>query len=886
MAASSAEGVKWLKVAQVAGADAGAAAAADAGTVGADPNPGEDLPPNFGTMIGILAIINWNRTDATRRATSYGLNPAQLKTASDNVANTVGANHGLTASPQFQAIVKGLPGGAEGVTANSAADITKIFTTLADTHNSAQIEDPQSGQPAGEQAIALQFAPAPTGTGGSANAPATWTTISNEFKGQLKTQVETMRAAPLNVPTASLWTKRDVTAQMAPSDPQTLGAPVPPAAPAAPAAPAQPAQQGPLGAGRYESMDQLKQELIQKGASPETYDWFMTLVGEDREDDAKEALSSFFQGLAAALCALYDMLVDAGMASPIDAEIVENLMNQHPEASPGNGQKPDPKTAGLFLPPPDSGIYTKIEKTASGSVGGAGAGYGAYVMDGPSDNRMCPKIKKPVSTFICRYHCLDGLAVDDHQVLCGQAIWLDSMMDKFSREYRDKDGKWVGGYLRKRYEIQEDDGGHPYLLPPGERSAPLHEDAWSYEKRLQEMRRSEGSKRGYSETPGDPKDLYNFDSYDLQKGPKNPQLFEKKKDPIAKIADSMFDGVTKTAEPKKEKGKGGDPFENVPWAKPEPQEQNEGDFGGPAVPGKEKKEPAKPWNKSKKKKADAESPLWKKAHGYDLREDGGGTHDDAMMMGPGNDMGTVMKRCSQCGSNISANLQVCDRCGSNQVQNISPGQAQSETGGVTRPEFTPKAWSKMEVRFANGVYRATQGDVSAFGDSENQAIEKLAQGLANSTPAPLGQQNEQLLGLRHNDEQEQMGNAANQVLPPPQPPVAEQGIAPSERVVPEGQGVPAQAVSPIPEEVQGGQSEFALPGAEQPVAPAPAAPAAAPAGPGHDIFLNGEELDREAEGHVGADALDKELEMAASSHSPDEHAEIENQAVAMGAHPA
>jgi hypothetical protein len=218
---------------------------------------------------------------------------------------------------------------------------------------------------------------------------------------------------------------------------------------------------------------------------------------------------------------------------------VENIMEQHPEVSKKNaGSDGEQKCAGLFLPPNDAGIHTTeegLQKQASGGIGG-GIGTGdAYTMYGESEKRMCPKIRNVVSTFICRYHCLDGLAIDDHQILCGEAIWRQAVMDKFSREYRDADGKWVGGYLNKRFLIEQDDGGHPALLKPGQRNAPIHDDAWSTEKRLQEMRNSESSKRGYSTTPGDPDGLYNFDQHDLAKGPK-PQLSEKKRDQIAKNA--------------------------------------------------------------------------------------------------------------------------------------------------------------------------------------------------------------------------------------------------------------------------------------------------------------------------------------------------------------
>lgn len=184
------------------------------------------------------------------------------------------------------------------------------------------------------------------------------------------------------------------------------------------------------------------------------------------------------------------------------------------------------KIAGLFMPPPEASLHT-MEKVASRISE-------PYLMYGANDNKFCPKTRNLVSTYICRFHCLDGLAVDDAQILCGEAIWRQAVMDKFSRDFKDKDGKWKGGYLRKRFIIQNDDVARPYQLKPGHRCAPIHEDAWSTEKRLQEMRRTESSKRGYPPTPGDPKDAYNFDPYKQAGDTDSKEISEKKRDPIAR----------------------------------------------------------------------------------------------------------------------------------------------------------------------------------------------------------------------------------------------------------------------------------------------------------------------------------------------------------------
>lgn len=293
----------------------------------------------------------------------------------------------------------------------------------------------------------------------------------------------------------------------------------------------------PLEADKYRGIDELMEDLIRMGPYGDTYEKILWQVDNEDQDSAKSALSAFFQGFPEGLCTLYGILTKAGMAEPLDRDLVERIMEQHPQLSDeGNGEKAE-KFEGLFLPPQDSGLYStseaseRMEKTASGSVGGQS---NAYYTHGPGENRYCPKLRNVVNTYVCRYHCLDGLPIDDHQILCAEAIWRQSVMDKFSRDYKDQDGNYVGGYLNKRFEIERSTHEHPYQLKPGTRHAPINEDAWSPEKRLQEMRRAEASDREYSDTPGDPKDIYSWDPYEFHGTTESPQLYEKKRDSIAK----------------------------------------------------------------------------------------------------------------------------------------------------------------------------------------------------------------------------------------------------------------------------------------------------------------------------------------------------------------
>lgn len=135
----------------------------------------------------------------------------------------------------------------------------------------------------------------------------------------------------------------------------------------------------------------------------------------------------------------------------------------------------------------------------------------AYLLYGPTEKRICPKLRGKgggkvgaadvVSEEICRFHCLDGIIIDDNKTVCGEAVWRAHVMDKFSREYVDKDGNIVGGYLNKRFEINRNvPEENKMRLKPGETRKP-RPPAWgNTESRLQDMRNKEGQTRGYTPT--------------------------------------------------------------------------------------------------------------------------------------------------------------------------------------------------------------------------------------------------------------------------------------------------------------------------------------------------------------------------------------------------
>jgi len=109
------------------------------------------------------------------------------------------------------------------------------------------------------------------------------------------------------------------------------------------------------------------------------------------------------------------------------------------------------------------------------------------------EKRICPKLPRNnniISTWNCREHCLDSMVLDDDpdRVYCKEALWRRHVMDKFSREFKNKEGKWVGGYINERFQVMQDDGGNPMELANGERTRKPRSHQYSTERRLEEAR--------------------------------------------------------------------------------------------------------------------------------------------------------------------------------------------------------------------------------------------------------------------------------------------------------------------------------------------------------------------------------------------------------------
>lgn len=1035
---------KGWSIKTAAQADPADAADADLGADVVDPEMDSNFPPDFGINVGTLLIFNHYENQAIGLATNYSMSPQQLQPVIDGIIQPYKMK---LLTGDFTTILR--QGGGNPDLLPDQGAISSIFQTL--------IESKEYDQNAvmAQQAIAMSFFPVPplgSFTGGSGTHGQTaWATIGKQIDMAIKRAIQNVqKTVPVN------QAVQQFAPQLAPYNASKRSRTI--------VAQAEQAQQGPLASGRYESMSQLRQDLITLGPKPETYEKIMSMVGPDAEDSVKEALGSFYQGMAASLSTIYDMLVGAGMANPIDAEIVEQLQSQHPELSP-NAQKQDKphvqknqeemamaslqynqKFAGLYLPVANSGMHTlNGNVSAVNSKTAATAGYPAYESHGPGENRFCPKIRKDVNTFICRNHCLDGLIVDDHQVLCGEAIWRQSVMDKFSVEYRDKDGNWKGGYLEKRFEIHHDDGGHPALLKPGQRNAPIHEDAWSLEKRMSEMRKSQGGSRGYN-TPKDSEELYNFDQHDLMKGPKNPQIFEKKKDGIAKLAINVGDSLLeKTAQPnnlppeqggiddfmsqqqsdeltpndadmnaqnmvtidgyaeqldpqtgewetvmvsklsglfkeikqidvgrmaiidgddgntyavtpqsigKGQPPSGPSPDANAPWVtgassngfnlaakkkkKPKSkgswlpyhiwqQQQNSdaddnddsdslttdsgdsgdsGGDGGSVTTSKKASADGKvnwslyqlssievdgdvsiPVVKASKWSINKEAkPAWgleKKAWGLDMSNVGGGGHKD-QAMGENINHGKVGKKCLACGKIMAGNSKQCDnpQCRSMNLGNYNQSDAESATGAINNAGMIPIAASDAVIHLANGVYKATKGNKSAYGENPEEALQKLAQGLAQLEPGTIDQESSEIVDAR----QDMLGMQENQpAMPNPIP--AENAAPAAIDPTPTTEEVPPMDGSLPPEVVV--DETPSTPG--MPVEDTTAVPMEiGPNGDGQAISEFIPELSGSTDmgqPHISPEELDSHLATEHVSRHPNERVEIEEQAINSGAHP-
>ncbi len=99
------------------------------------------------------------------------------------------------------------------------------------------------------------------------------------------------------------------------------------------------------------------------------------------------------------------------------------------------------------------------------------------------------------------HYYVDELKFDEdpNHIYSGEALWRTYIMDKFYRDYKDKDGHVVGGYVNDRFHVfptagtpanpdAPRDGGNQMGLADGERDRQPRPHEYSVERRLEEQR--------------------------------------------------------------------------------------------------------------------------------------------------------------------------------------------------------------------------------------------------------------------------------------------------------------------------------------------------------------------------------------------------------------
>lgn len=103
--------------------------------------------------------------------------------------------------------------------------------------------------------------------------------------------------------------------------------------------------------------------------------------------------------------------------------------------------------------------------------------------------------------FDFTHYTTDAISFDanPNRVYSGEALWRMYVMDKFYREYKTEDGKWVGGYINDRFHVfptagtpgnpdAPRDGGNQMQLGLNERTRKPRPHQYSTERRMEEAR--------------------------------------------------------------------------------------------------------------------------------------------------------------------------------------------------------------------------------------------------------------------------------------------------------------------------------------------------------------------------------------------------------------
>lgn len=224
--------------------------------------------------------------------------------------------------------------------------------------------------------------------------------------------------------------------------------------------------------------------------APEASSKMITLAGSrDKEQDIVESVRRIFanEDEAGSSSVLFDILSQYEITEPNVKAVNENM---HKVVAADALLKAKEITAE---------VHSKMIKESQ--VMRQGGEYQAMPL------RVCPKLPKQssgmqlISTYNCRHYCLDSLVFDDDpmRVYCAETLWRKHVMDKFSREWKNENGEWVGGYINNRFYTFPTAGtpdnpdvertqGNRMQLAPGERTRKPRPHEFSTERRLEEQR--------------------------------------------------------------------------------------------------------------------------------------------------------------------------------------------------------------------------------------------------------------------------------------------------------------------------------------------------------------------------------------------------------------
>ena len=120
------------------------------------------------------------------------------------------------------------------------------------------------------------------------------------------------------------------------------------------------------------------------------------------------------------------------------------------------------------------------------------------ILHGSQNKKFDPFYRQNVSDWsIIERNKGFGLVFDDITDIDYEAIWRGTVMDKYSRPYRDKEGNWVGGYINKRFEVDHNiPETNNYQLKPGQLRRATPPEYGSTESRLQAARAAGDIKGG------------------------------------------------------------------------------------------------------------------------------------------------------------------------------------------------------------------------------------------------------------------------------------------------------------------------------------------------------------------------------------------------------